>query len=124
MIARIGLVLFALAPLLVAVADDPKQGELKKKPQWQRMLTGEDLNAANKLTKRIDETQLVDDYTTAIEAGEELLTLRKRVQGENHHAVVTLKHQLESLRKDVEKLKGDSRRETRLESPDLNEAKT
>jgi tetratricopeptide (TPR) repeat protein len=87
-----------LASVFVA-ADDPKQAELKKKPQWQRMLTGEDTKTAAGLMKRIADSETVDDYTGAIGHAKQLLELRTRTQGSDHYESISARFKLEQLNK-------------------------
>lgn len=98
MFARIGLVLLGCALASFVVADDPKQAELAKKPQWQRLLTGEDAKRAADLNKRIVELGEKDIYPEAIEKAEELLALRTKAQGDDHFEVATVRHGLSELR--------------------------
>ena len=84
---------------LSLVADDPKPADLAKKPQWQRMLAGEDAKTAAKLEKRIAELEAADDYGGAIQSAEELLQLRNRRQGADHHEVKTAEQDVVALKK-------------------------
>jgi len=78
-----------LALFLVGVArgDDPKPKSAPK-PQWQRLLRGDDARKAADLGKRIAELEAADKYTEAIRLREELLALRTRVQGADHWQTV------------------------------------
>lgn len=92
-----GIVLLVASTALVA--DEPKQTELAKKPQWQRLLTGEDAKTAEKLTKRIAELEATDDYEAAIKAAEEFVALRKRIQGGDHHELKTTEQYVIGIKK-------------------------
>jgi tetratricopeptide (TPR) repeat protein len=72
------------------------------KPQWQRKLTGDDARVASKLEQQINELLSMDDFKAAATAGEELLALRTRVQGKDHHECVTLEYQISTMRKVAE----------------------
>lgn len=82
----------ACAALLLAsvfvVAEDPKQAELKKMPQRQRKLTGEDEKRVVVLKKRIAESISKNDYTNAIQLLEEVIALRSRIQGDDHYSTI------------------------------------
>jgi tetratricopeptide (TPR) repeat protein len=90
----------ALAAGLVAggwtPADEPKQAE---KPPYQRLLQGDDAKQAAALEKRIRELREKDRYAEAIQAAEELLALRRRVQGADHHEAVDARWGVEALKK-------------------------
>ncbi len=73
--------LLAFSVAVVAQGDDPK-------PQWQRVLTGDDGRKAADLEKRIAEVEAADNYAEAIRQREELLALRTRVQGAEHWQTV------------------------------------
>jgi tetratricopeptide (TPR) repeat protein len=93
----------ALAGLLGAWvgADEPKPDP--KKPQWQRMLTGDDAKQAAKLQQRIGSLDANEDFAGAIQVAEQLLALRTKLQGEDHYETVTLKQEiLPALRKTLE----------------------
>jgi CHAT domain-containing protein len=74
-------------------------GDEPKKPQWQRMLTGDDAKRVEKLHQKMNGLEAADDYTGAITVADELLTLRTKIQGDDHHETVSLKHQITALRK-------------------------
>jgi tetratricopeptide (TPR) repeat protein len=86
-VAWLGLVLAA-----VAQGDDPK-------PQWQRLLTGDDARKAVDLEKRIVELEAGDNYAEARRLREELLALRTRGQGADHWQVVSAKWALAATTK-------------------------
>jgi tetratricopeptide (TPR) repeat protein len=81
-----------LSLLEVAFADEPK-------PQWQRMLTGDDAKKADELQKRIAELEAADKYAAAIQPREELLALRKKLQGDDHWETLIEKWTLVALKK-------------------------
>ncbi len=55
-----------------------------EEPSSQRMLQGGDAQKAAALQKRVDDLRVAGKFAEAIAPGEELLALRKRVQGEEH----------------------------------------
>ena len=65
----LGLILCA-----TAYPDDP-QPKTEPKPQWQRMLTGDDAKKAAELAKRVAKSELADKYEEAIRLQKELLEL-------------------------------------------------
>jgi CHAT domain-containing protein/tetratricopeptide (TPR) repeat protein len=68
-------------------------------PPYKRLLTGEDAKKAAELEKQIGERNAADDYAAAAKAAEELLALRRRVQGAEHHEAVDVRWQIEAFRK-------------------------
>jgi CHAT domain-containing protein/tetratricopeptide (TPR) repeat protein len=112
---------FLGAVAALALADDPKQAELAKKPQWQRMLTGEDAKATAKLEKRIEELEATDDYEAAIKSAEQLLSLRTKVQGGDHFEVANEKDRIKVLKR-VAGLEAQARREWQVTTGKWREA--
>jgi tetratricopeptide (TPR) repeat protein len=90
--------LLGLPPTVVAWADDPKP-KADPKPQWQRLLTGDDAKKAAELQKQVDELDAADKHEEAIRAAEELLTLRTRAQGADHWETALLKWRLTAMKK-------------------------
>jgi hypothetical protein len=84
--------LLGVAIIAVAFADEPK-------PQWQRLLTGDDAKKAAELQKRIAELEAADKYSEAISLQEELIALRTKVQGVDHWETVNAKWRLTVLKK-------------------------
>jgi CHAT domain-containing protein len=68
-------------------------------PPYKRLLQGEDAKKAAELERRIKELEAADRYDEAVKTAEELLVLRRRVQGAEHHETVDVKWDLEALRK-------------------------
>jgi hypothetical protein len=68
-----------LAAALAAAAEEPA---------WKRMLQGEDARKAEQLEKRIAELEAADKYAEAVRLHEELLALRRTVQGAGHWETV------------------------------------
>jgi tetratricopeptide (TPR) repeat protein len=93
--------LLGLSLIAVAFPDEPK-------PQWQRMLTGDDAKNAADLKKRIKELEAADKYAEAISLQEELLALRTKLQGANHWEAVNEKWAVTALKK-VAALQEESR---------------
>jgi tetratricopeptide (TPR) repeat protein len=76
----------------VVFADDPK-------PQWQRLLTGDDAKKAAELQKRIAQLETVNKYAEGIRSLEELLALRTKVQGADHWETVNAKWHMTALKR-------------------------
>src|SRR5687767_1185746 len=72
------------------------QGSL---PPYQRLLQSDDARRAAELEKRREEFEAADTYAEALKAAEELLTLRRRVQGKEHWETVNARWATETLRK-------------------------
>ncbi len=70
---------------LTVIADDPEQSELKKKPQYERLLKDGDAKKANEMEKRIKDFEDTDNYTAALQSARELLAMRTRIQGTDHY---------------------------------------
>ncbi len=105
--------LLACAP--TAAADDPK-------PPWQRLLTGADAKRAKELAAAIDGFEQADAYADAIKAGEELFSLRVRVQGADHYESIDAKYELMAKQK-VALLSPEKRRDWRQASVGVSEAR-
>src|SRR3954470_17557998 len=84
-----------LAPRLLS-ADEPKQ-QAETKPPYQRLLQGDDAQKAVELEKKIGQLEEADQYAEVIHTVEELLALRRRVQGADHPQTVDQKWRLEKL---------------------------
>jgi tetratricopeptide (TPR) repeat protein len=89
----LGLILCA-----TAYPDDP-QPKTEPKPQWQRMLTGDDAKKAAELAKRVAKSELADKYEEAIRLQKELLELRTKAQGADHWEAVDEKWALMVMKK-------------------------
>ena len=83
---------FGLALTTVVLAADSK-------PQWQRMLAGENAKQAAGLEKRIQEAEKADQCAEAIQLHEELLALRTTVQGNDHWETLSEKWALAAAKK-------------------------
>src|SRR5262245_32798184 len=70
-----------------------------EKPPYQRLLQGDGAKQASALVKRIAEREAADDYAGALQAAEQLLALRRRVQGADHHQAVIAQWHVALLRK-------------------------
>jgi hypothetical protein len=92
-------VIFSVA--VTIAAQTPERGPMPRevKPQWQRTLTGDDAKTAGELQKRFDEAAAKDDYPGAIQASEELLRLRSKVQGADHWETIDRKAATTAFRK-------------------------
>jgi tetratricopeptide (TPR) repeat protein/Tfp pilus assembly protein PilN len=94
--------LIRLASALVVALSLGVLADESKKPQWQRMLTGEDAKTAEKLKEQIYKRIAKDDYRGSIETATELLALRTKLQGADHYETVELSHQIVAYRKVAE----------------------
>jgi CHAT domain-containing protein len=88
--------LTALAGKTTAAGPEPEPAE---KPPYQRLLQGGDAKRAAALQKRADQRAAADDYAGAIQAAEQLLALRRRVQGADHHEAVDAHWRVAELEK-------------------------
>lgn len=77
--------LFACA----ALAADPERGPAPReyRPQWQRMLSGEDARRAAELKEQMEVAERRDKWAEALKLAQELEALRARLQGEDHWQV-------------------------------------
>src|SRR5262245_61359945 len=107
--------LVGLSLIAVAFADKPK-------PQWQRMLTGNDAMKAAELQKRIGELADADKYAEAIRLQEELLALRMKLQRADHWETVNEEWSLTALKK-VAALPEEKRSGWRKASQEANNAR-
>ncbi len=95
---------------LALIADDPKQAELAKKPQYERLLKGEDAKKEEELNKKIDAAEATGSQDEAIKLQEEVIALRTRVQGADHWEVINQQVSLKTLRS----LDADGRRQQQI----------
>jgi tetratricopeptide (TPR) repeat protein len=79
-----------LAAAAVAATDEPA---------WKRVLQGEDAKKAEQLEKRIGELEVADKYAEAVRLHEELLALRRTVQGTAHWEAVGQQWALTAVQK-------------------------
>jgi CHAT domain-containing protein/Flp pilus assembly protein TadD len=91
------LLLLALVAGLSSAAEPANKPA--EKPPYQRLLQGDDARQADALQKRVAEREAADDDAAALQASEELLALRSRVQGMDHYEVVSLQWEIDALRK-------------------------
>src|SRR5262245_48818733 len=99
----------AMSGVAKAIKPKPKPAE---KPPYQRLLQGDDDKQAAALQQRSLERATADDYAGAVQAAEELLALRRRVQGADHHETVSVQWDVAALRK-VAALPAEQRAEWR-----------
>jgi Flp pilus assembly protein TadD len=83
------LLLLVLAGASLVVAEEPP---------YKRLLQGDDAKKAAVLDKRIDELWAASKYAEAAAPAEELLALRRRVQGEGHWEVADADRRVQTLR--------------------------
>jgi tetratricopeptide (TPR) repeat protein len=93
---------WALAGLLLLLsgtqADEPSaKAEGADKPPWQRLLQGEDAKKAQQLEEQIDQHWEAAEFDQALKAAEELMTLRRRVQGADHWETVDASWQRKAI---------------------------
>src|SRR5262245_35461646 len=76
----------ALGLCALATGQSSERGQQPRepKPQWQRLLTGDDAKKATDLKKRIKELDDADKRDEALKLAKELLALRIEWQGEDH----------------------------------------
>jgi CHAT domain-containing protein/tetratricopeptide (TPR) repeat protein len=79
-----------------ALGDEPDS--LSDKPQWQRMLQGDDAKRAAELQTKIDAAETADRYEEAIDLHEEMLALRTQRQGADHWETVSERWTLDGAR--------------------------
>jgi CHAT domain-containing protein/tetratricopeptide (TPR) repeat protein len=96
---RMHLVALLGLSLAAGVRADAPQPKANPKPPWQRLLTGDDARKAAALEKRIAELETADRYAEAVTGVEDLLALRTRAQGPDHHETADTKWALAALRK-------------------------
>jgi hypothetical protein len=68
------------------------------RPPWQRLLQGDDANKAAELEERVVQLWQAGKWAEALRAAEELLELRRKVQGKDHWEAVDAHWQVEALR--------------------------
>ncbi len=92
-----GLMLALLAAAL------PAQESVKKpetdKPQWQRLLQGQDANKAAEQEKQLLQLVQAGQWTEAIKVAEKLLDLRTRVQGADHWQAINARLDVDTIRR-------------------------
>jgi CHAT domain-containing protein/tetratricopeptide (TPR) repeat protein len=98
---RSALVLVSLlaSAALLALFQAPSPEDRLKLPPYKRLLEGEESKKAAELNKKITELQEADNYAEAIKAAKELLALRQRHQGADHHEAADVKWHLVALEK-------------------------
>jgi CHAT domain-containing protein/tetratricopeptide (TPR) repeat protein len=92
------LALLGLSLTCLVWADDPRP-KAEPKPQWQRLLTGDDAKKANELAQQVILLSYKDQFAEAIEAAEEFVALRTKLQGADHWQVAKAKSWLAAMRK-------------------------
>ena len=91
-LASIGL--FSILVVSAAWSDEPVKSNGPAPASPPRALTGDDAQRARQLEQKISEAIRDDRWEEAVTAAEELVELRKRVQGEKHFEVVNAFWQL------------------------------
>src|SRR5579871_1823304 len=82
--------LAVLAGASLAVAEEPP---------YRRLLQGDDATKAGTLKKRVDELWGAGKFAEAAEPAEELLALRRRVQGQGHWEAADAARLLDTLKR-------------------------
>jgi tetratricopeptide (TPR) repeat protein len=80
----------------VTTADEPQANS--QKPQYERLLKGDDAKLADELGKKIVEAEKSQKYDDAIELSERMLALRTNVQGADHWETVNERWNLDAHR--------------------------
>src|SRR5262245_20678228 len=68
-------------------------------PPYRRRLQGDDLAQAAALAKQARDAEAADDCAAALRAAEQVLALRRRVQGPDHWETINTRWEVESLRR-------------------------
>jgi CHAT domain-containing protein/Flp pilus assembly protein TadD len=99
MARRVFILLWPLVASATSIMADEHQPPLRDKPQWQRMLQGDDAVRAAKLQEQFDAALAGERYVEAARFGEEIVSLRARIQGDSHWETVAAKNMVEHLTK-------------------------
>ncbi len=81
-------ILIVAAAVTLAQAPQEKETAVKSKPPWQRVLQGDDAKQVEALEKRITDLEKKGQFAEAVAFTREVLSIRKRVQGEDHWETV------------------------------------
>jgi tetratricopeptide (TPR) repeat protein len=68
------------------------------RPPWQRLLQGDDAKKAGELQGEVTAAQQAGKWEEAVQAAQELLDLRQKMQGKDHWEVADARWQVEALR--------------------------
>ena len=92
-----------LLPLLLvlslsppAPADDPKPPA--ERPPYERLLQGDDAQKVTELARQLGQELQANQYAKALVVVEEMVALRRRVQGDDHWQIHDIGHQQLALR--------------------------
>jgi tetratricopeptide (TPR) repeat protein len=88
--AERAMLLVVLAGASVACAEEPP---------YKRLLQGDDAKKAQGLQKQVGDLWTAGKFAEALQPAEEILALRKRVQGEGHWEVADAAHLVQTLRR-------------------------
>ncbi len=77
---------------------DTRKTSTEALPPWQRMLSGRDSVLIAELEEQITELREEGDYAEAIPLAEQILDIRRRVQGEDHWEVINALNSVETLK--------------------------
>src|SRR5437868_6645807 len=83
---------------VVAGAASPAGESSESRPPWQRLLQGDDKKQAGGLDGRAAVAWQAGRWEEAVRAAEELLELRRKVQGKDHWQAVNARWQVLALR--------------------------
>src|SRR5262245_53611977 len=103
-LAMSSLALFALAEEPQPKSEQPPAG----KPQYERLLQGDDAKRAAELNQQIENAERTSQFDKAIDQSQKLLALRTRLQGADHWETVNERWVLDGRRK-VYGLSGENR---------------
>ncbi len=84
-----------IASMAIVAADEPKTAT-EEKPQWQRLLEGDDAKKAAGLQKKIVAAEQAGQYDDAKSLRKELLALRTTAQGADHWETLNEKWELDA----------------------------
>ncbi|HTU89995.1 MAG TPA: tetratricopeptide repeat protein [Gemmataceae bacterium] len=93
----IGMMVALLATALRAQQPTKKADEVK--PQWQRLLQGEDAKKAKEQENKLERLQEAGQFTEALKVAEALAELRTNKQGANHWEAVDARFDVEGIRR-------------------------
>jgi CHAT domain-containing protein len=92
------LAIMLLAGLFIHALAQPQTPERSKVPQSQRLLTGEDAKSATALAASIRKLEDAGKYAEALRLAEDLLALRRRIQGADHWETADAEWRVKTLR--------------------------
>ncbi len=88
-------------------AKDAEPAGLLEKPQWQRLLTGEDAQTVERLEKKLGNLENTGRFAAAIAPAKQVLAIRKRRQGTDHWETVNARIKAETCERGADLLDPD-----------------